>query len=267
VVSWTEGDVQLDGGWVHYHRTGDGRRPPVVLLHGFSDDGLCWRRVAEVLQDTFDVVMIDARNHGDSSTATVDVPDMAADVAAVISTLELDRPAVVGHSIGAAIAAELAGRRPELVSRLVLEDPPWRDAADDSGVTAQQRREGARTYLASLTTMTEQAIRELGHRQHPDWGAVDIADWVVSKQRVRVEAAESLGGPMQPDAIDTLRCPTLLIHGEPARGGLLTADLAERLAAAHDGLTTCSIDGAGHNIRRENFERYVDVLGAYLAPE
>lgn len=266
-MSWVEGDVDVDGGRLHYHRTGDGLQPPIVLLHGFSDNGLCWRRVAEVLEVTFDVVMVDARNHGGSSTGAVDVSDMAADVAAVISTLELDRPAVVGHSIGAAVATELAGRRPELVSRLVLEDPPWRDEFDEPGATEQQRRDGARAYLESLTTMTEDEIRELGHRQHPEWGEVDIADWVISKQQVRVEAAKSLGGSMRPSVIDEVQCPTLLIHGEPTRGGLLTAAVAERLMATNDGVTACSVEHAGHNIRRENFERYVDVLGAYLAGE
>ena len=238
-----------------------------MLLHGFSDNGLCWRRMAEVLDTMFDVVMIDARNHGRSSTGAVSVSDMACDVAAVIAMLDLVRPTVVGHSIGAAIAAELAARHPESVSRLVLEDPPWRDGLDEPGPTAQERREAASTYLEWLTTLSEQEIRELGHRQHPEWDDADRADWVVSKQQVRVEAAMSLGGPMSSEVIDDIRCPTLLIHGEPARGGLLTAAVAERLMATNDEVTACSVEHAGHNIRRENFDRYVEVLGAYLTSE
>ena len=47
-MSWSEGDVDADGLTIHYTRTGDGDQPALVLAHGFSDNGLCWRRVAEV---------------------------------------------------------------------------------------------------------------------------------------------------------------------------------------------------------------------------
>lgn len=262
--AWTEGDIEAAECRVHFHRTGDGGRPPIVLVHGFSDNGLCWSRVALTLAGTFDVVMVDARNHGHSSTADCDLADMAADLAAVITGLDLDRPAVVGHSIGAATAAELAARRPDLVSRLVLEDPPWKEVADDGLAMSQHRRDEARDYLASLDAMTDQEIGELGRRQHPDWEHADMVDWVSAKRQVRVEAAGCLGLSSWQDVIDRIECPTLLIHGDPARGGIVTSDLAERLAAVNGSVTTCSIEESGHNIRRENFARYSEVLVAYL---
>ena len=106
--SWAEGDIEAGNARVHYYRTGLGEQPPVVLAHGFSDNGLCWRRMAQALEADFDVVMVDARNHGRSTTAAVGVSKMADDLAAVVVGLALQRPTVVGHSIGAATAAEMA---------------------------------------------------------------------------------------------------------------------------------------------------------------
>jgi pimeloyl-ACP methyl ester carboxylesterase len=47
-------------------------RPPLVFAHGLSDSGRCWWRVAQAFENDFDLVMIDARNHGQSATATAD---------------------------------------------------------------------------------------------------------------------------------------------------------------------------------------------------
>jgi len=52
---WPEGYVEANGIRLHYWRTGDGSKPAVVMCHGFSDNGLCWRPVAQRLQDAFDI--------------------------------------------------------------------------------------------------------------------------------------------------------------------------------------------------------------------
>lgn len=262
--TWAEGDVDVDGVRIHFYRTGHGDKPSVVLAHGFSDNGLCWRRTAEALESDFDIVMVDARNHGKSSTAAGDVAQMADDIAAVITALALDRPAVVGHSMGAATAADLAMRHPALVSRLVLEDPPWQGDEGQSDRAAERRRSGIRNWLMSLTELDEVAIRNLGREQHPDWDDLDRPDWVASKQQVRPEAADSLGSMSWTHVVDRLACPTVLIHGQPERGGLLTPELVGRLAEMNPLITVSSIEGAGHNIRRENFESFITALGAFL---
>ena len=58
-------DIDAYGTKLHYYRTG-GDKPPLVIVHGLTDDGLCWTPVAEVLADRYDVVMVDTRGHGKS---------------------------------------------------------------------------------------------------------------------------------------------------------------------------------------------------------
>jgi len=65
MAAWQSGDIVVNGLTLHYTRTG-GTKPPVVLAHGFSDDGLCWMPVAEALAADYDIVMVYARGHGRS---------------------------------------------------------------------------------------------------------------------------------------------------------------------------------------------------------
>ncbi|MBA3450836.1 MAG: alpha/beta hydrolase, partial [Chloroflexia bacterium] len=110
---WQSGFVAANGLRLFYTRTG-GDKPPVVLAHGVTDSGLCWSPVAAELAADYDVIMLDARGHGRS-----DVPErgygpeeQADDLAGAIAALGLTRPAVLGHSMGAATALVLAGAHP-----------------------------------------------------------------------------------------------------------------------------------------------------------
>src|ERR671914_455416 len=59
-AGWTDGYVMANGIRIHYWRTG-GNKPPLVLAHGSSDDGLCWTNLAKEFQNDFDIIMFDAR--------------------------------------------------------------------------------------------------------------------------------------------------------------------------------------------------------------
>ena len=62
-MEYQEGNVTIDGIKIHYYRSG-GKKPPMVLLHGATDDGLCWGRTAQELAERYDVIMPDAQGHG-----------------------------------------------------------------------------------------------------------------------------------------------------------------------------------------------------------
>ena len=60
---WVSASVMANGIRVHYTQTGGGL-PPLILLHGITDNGLCWTRVARTLEEEWDLSMPDARGHG-----------------------------------------------------------------------------------------------------------------------------------------------------------------------------------------------------------
>lgn len=268
--TWSAGQFVVDGVELHYERAGCRDRRPLVMAHGLSDSGRCWQRVTDAVGDSFDVVMLDARNHGRSATATATPDALADDVGAVISALALRHPILMGHSVGAHTMALLASREPDLASLLVLEDPPWTAERESVGLTeseTSQRRRDIASWLASLPTMTDADMVELGRTQHPTWPAEDRPAWIESNQQVRVEAADSLDPGAWGPIVDAITCPTLLLHGEAEHGGLVTTEVAARVAARNPHITTDAIAGAGHNIRREQFEQYLDTVSGFLLTE
>ena len=87
--NWQQGDISSNGIRIHYYRTGGVNKPPLILAHGFTDNGLCWTRTAEALMSEFDVVIVDARNHVLSGAGSADVGSLAAHLAALVPWLEL----------------------------------------------------------------------------------------------------------------------------------------------------------------------------------
>jgi pimeloyl-ACP methyl ester carboxylesterase len=267
--SWQSGDVEANGIRLHYARTGVDK-PPLVLVHGITDDGLCWTSVAAELEPSYDVIMVDARGHGES-----DAPehgygpvDQANDLAGVIAGLQLRPPIVLGHSMGAITALALAGLFPEVPRAILLEDPPlaWMDASARAA-TDEQWQAQMRAWITGLKSKTREEIIAGQHAAAPDWSEAELGPWADSKLRVRL----NIFNPDPPSNVDGLallariRCPVLLITADPERGALVTGEDAAALQRMVPQLCLAHIPGAGHSIHREQFARYIDVVCAFLA--
>ena len=102
---------------------GVGSGPPLVILHGLFGSSGNWRGIARELAVTHSVFSVDLRNHGASPWAdSMDYVEMADDVRQLIERLGLDRPTVMGHSMGGKTAMALALRHPKQVGRLIVVD-------------------------------------------------------------------------------------------------------------------------------------------------
>jgi pimeloyl-ACP methyl ester carboxylesterase len=264
--TWQSGDIEVNGLRLHYTRTG-GAKQPVVLAHGFSDDGLCWTPVAEVLEADYDVVMVDARGHGKS-----DAPEQgygsvehASDLAGVITGLGLQRPAVLGHSMGAATTLALAGLYPDIPRAILLEDPPpwWPGAAMPA--LNRERPARPRNWILELKRKTREELIAQARADSPTWSEAELGPWADSKLRVSVNVL-NMGMPVPLDSatIQRIVCPTLLITADPERGAIVTPEAAAALQALLPQVRIAHIAGAGHSIRREQFGRYMDVVKAFL---
>ena len=136
-AGWTDGYVFANGIRIHYWRTGaNTSKPPLVLAHGSSDDGLCWTNLAKEIQDGYDIIMFDARGHGLSDPPTPsDPPDVQVeDLAGLIRELKLERAVLMGHSMGSASVAHFAAKYPDVPRAVILEDPALVRPAASRGV-------------------------------------------------------------------------------------------------------------------------------------
>lgn len=105
--------VRAGGVWLAYRTWGAAQAPALVLLHALGESSSDWAPVAEALAAGWRVHAPDLRGHGASDwTGPYTIEQLAADLAAFLDALGLDRVALGGHSIGGAPAYLLRGTAP-----------------------------------------------------------------------------------------------------------------------------------------------------------
>ena len=119
------GDLNL-----HVVQWGDSGTP-IVCVHGLTGNAFFYQALADALSPRHRVFAYDLRGRGDSDKpeSGYGVPTHAADLAKLVNALGLERPAIMGHSLGAFISLYYAAHYPESISKLVLIDGglplPW----------------------------------------------------------------------------------------------------------------------------------------------
>ena len=268
LAHWSQGNVTVNGVCLHYYRTGEGSGPPLLLAHGFSDDGQCWHRLATDLEANYDIIMPDARGHGMSGRIQPDGRvDLAADLAGVIRALCVGRPIVGGHSMGAMVAAELGARHPDLIRTLILEDPAWHAFQPTPQAPSQGRLPSdVVRWARSLAELSVEEIVSQNRLVHPTWPEPVLRAWCEAKVQLDqgfLSARQTGFVPWQ-DVVQAISCPTLLITADPDKGGIITAALADEVRAMNGNLQVAHIAGTGHHIRFEDYDPYLAAVRAFL---
>jgi pimeloyl-ACP methyl ester carboxylesterase len=118
--------VTIRGLKLHCRRWGEPDAPLLLMLHGYQDESASWQFTVDAFKSDWQVVAPDWRGYGLSEWSGSDsywYPDYLADLDYLLDHFSPERPArIVGHSLGANIAAVYAGLRPERVSQLVNVD-------------------------------------------------------------------------------------------------------------------------------------------------
>ncbi len=266
---WFSGEVIANGIRIHYYRTG-GDKPPLVLSHGATDNGLCWGRLGRALEADYDVIMPDARGHGlsDAPESGYDSDTRAADLAGFIVALGLEKPAVGGHSMGAQTTFYLVANYPGLARCAILEDPVFRPR-DAQTSEADREAWAARMgeTMAKYRAMSREELIAYCRAEHPTWSEEELAPWADAKKQVSsrfagVRPAERLAWW---EVLPRLTLPILLIIGDPDKGGIVTPEVAQEAARLQPNLQVVHLAGAGHNVRREQFDQFVQAVRRFLA--
>jgi pimeloyl-ACP methyl ester carboxylesterase len=233
----------------------DGGALPVLFIHSLAGNGGQWSLQLDHLRRRRRAVALDLRGHGESDPAENDdysIPGLAGDVEATADQLGLRRFVLAGHSLGALVAIEYAGRHPERVAGLLLVDP--------NGDQTRVPREQLEPFLAS--------IREDPHGELDSYfrqlllsGDRDAARWVLEDLRLTHEDAipAALEGAMAHSPLPALERypgPKLSIISE-------MNNLPFSLHRLVPGLPTRLMHGTGHWLmmdRPEDFNHLVDEL-------
>ena len=155
--------AEVNGINLYFETHGAGR--PLVLLHGGLGSGEMFGPVLPQLAEDHQVVTPDLQGHGRTADIDrpIDVRLMADDIAALIEYLGLDRPDIVGYSLGGGVALQTAAKYPVKVGRLVAASANIRPDAIYPDMRAQQRQVNA----AAAEFMKDTPMYQLYQRVAP----------------------------------------------------------------------------------------------------
>jgi N-formylmaleamate deformylase len=242
-------------------------KPPLVLLHGIGSRGSSWWPIIDALADHFHLYQIDLRGHGasDKPEHGYAVEVFAEDLQGVLESLELERPAIMGHSLGGLVTLYWASQHPLAASALVLEDPPLHTLPEilpafDGWI-----------QLASLSP--EQAAAWY-HQEYPDWTLEDCqrraeaitgtALGVFADLRAASAQALEIGDTDRTPILAGVQSPALLLRGNPELGGMATLEDAARFQEFLPHGEVVEITEAGHGLHRDATERFLDIVVPFL---
>jgi pimeloyl-ACP methyl ester carboxylesterase len=155
--------AELNGVNLYFETHGSGR--PLILLHGGLGSGEMFGPILPLLTGRHQVVTVDLQGHGRTADVDrpIDVRLMADDIAAVIDHVGLDRPDVVGYSLGGGVALNTAAKYPTKVGRLVAASANIRPDAIYPEMRAQQGQVNA----AAADFMKDTPMYQLYQRVAP----------------------------------------------------------------------------------------------------
>ncbi|HET8843325.1 MAG TPA: alpha/beta hydrolase [Ktedonobacteraceae bacterium] len=267
---WSQGDLWLDDVRLHYYRTGAGEKPPLVLLHGFSDNGLCWSEVAREWESDFDLILPDARGHGLSSgseSGNYQRRAMAEDAAALIRALNPGPVRLGGHSMGGGVAATVASEWPELVQALMLEDAALlRPYAQPARSQEEIRQRHGWLFEVQAQSLEE---RQAACRKNTGWSEVTVEQWAISKDQLNaaflsIGSVPVVGERSPQEVLASIRCPLLLVTGDSARGAIIPPEQVAQILATQPHARELHIPNAGHCIRYDQPQVYAQHVGEWL---
>lgn len=304
---WSEGYAYANGVRLHYYRAVPAPvKPVIVMVHGVTDNGLCWTTLTWKLQDKYDVYMLDARAHGlsDPFMPGDDRDTMVKDVVEFVGLMKLEKPILMGHSMGGGIVMRVGAEYPDLAKAIVMLDPiglpragagerhagvpggrsggattaPARGAGpgaaahgDPPPTTASDRLSvnmfGSPQRLVAQNNYSFDELVATGRRQFPKWDIVDIQYWALSKKQYH--------GAYSDEARQAMSGP--MATGDalakiPVPALILKADASPEARVADQEMAKVMqkgklvhIDGGGHNLHHDELKRTVEVLTEFLS--
>jgi N-formylmaleamate deformylase len=214
---------------------------------------------------------VDAQGHGFSDPVGKDFSydTHTRQLAGLIKALKLEKPIVMGHSMGGGTAADLAADYPTLPKAVIMEDPPWSTVAPHpkNMEEAKKMHQDFRNMFTDLKKRRIQDIIMESQKMDPAWDDKERLPWATAKKQFDNNVFDHIVVNPHPyeETAAKIRCPALLISAET---GVTNEETAKKVTAAWKAKAPFRwvyIKGAGHNIRREQYDAYMKAVEEFLA--
>jgi len=238
-----------------------GDLPPLLVLPGITSPAITWDFVVAELRDLVRPVVLDLRGRGLSEPGSAyGAGDHAADAAAVVDGLDLDRPILLGHSLGARAAAVLVAGGAVSVRGSVLVDPPLSGARRGPYPTPRE------AFLEQLREGYAGTTGDEVRRFYPAWPRPELllrARWVATCDEAAVTA--SYDAMVEEDFLDWwphVPAPAAMVRG--GASPVVTEAGGAELAAANPGASLHVVEGAGHMVAWDRPAPFLSLLRSIL---
>jgi pimeloyl-ACP methyl ester carboxylesterase len=276
---------------IHFRDWGSADAPPLILVHGLRDHSHSFDDLARGLLDRFHVFALDLRGHGDSETTPYySFGHFVLDLHNLVRALRLQKPVILGHSLGGEVVAHYCGSFPEVAARVIIIEglgPPPLDMNEEvrwtiDGFARIDRALAGHPGLKDLDAayrrlrernprLSENKARELallGTRARED----GTLEWKFDAMLTTM----AITGPFNLDYSMAfwrrIMAPTLIIHGaesgefwhsKPGAPYLAPDDLARRQACFRDH-RFIELAGAGHMVHFDRPRELVTTVRQFL---
>jgi pimeloyl-ACP methyl ester carboxylesterase len=268
-------DVPVVGGTLTVGRTPpEAGQPDIVVLaiHGITSNGMIWRPVAREVASTTQLAVLapDLRGRGDNAALSgpYGLASHVSDMLAVLDHVGAERAILVGHSMGAYVAARIAAEHPERTAGLVLVDGGTHVAqlTEEAAAAAHAFLVGPALVRHALPFVSIQAYLDVW-RQHPafvgawneDVEAYALHDltgrpgafrYVISVEAIETDSHDMLSHPTDLTWVDQVQTPVHLLRAQYGVLGeeqpLIAQDELEQFIARHPAAYVEDVLGVNH---------------------
>lgn len=246
----------------------EGAGPTIVMVHGIGSHGQGWSSVVDNLKADFRCVTFDLRGHGVSpgTGERFGMEELVADLGALCRRLQLDRFHLMGHSLGAMIAASYARLSPDHVHSLALfSTAAFRTVEEKAKIHALVdgiRRNG---LAASIDRLMRRWYTDQFIEANPEFIARRKDHLLCMNQQVLLNVFEIYAEYEMGTWLHEICVPTLIVTGEHDPG--CNPRLNHRIKNAMSNAQLVILQGLKHSILVEGADALADAIRRFLTSE
>jgi pimeloyl-ACP methyl ester carboxylesterase len=234
---------------------------PLVLLHGYPLDHTIWDKVVRLLESDFDLILPDLRGFGQSDqvNSQYTMADMAADIAALLDELGIEKTFIAGHSMGGYVALAFVRNTNERALGLGLISS---QAPGDSPERKQGRYASADEIMQ---TGVDPVAAGMSPKLTPDAQVQAYARDLIAKQQPAglAGALKAMGERLDSTPfIARLNIPVVLVHG--IADELIPVERAREIKAVIKPAYLAELSGVGHMPMMEDPQETAEALKKFL---
>ena len=262
--------ITVNGLRIHYLDWGNAAAQPLILLHGIARMAHAFDHLVPHLAKNFHVIAVDMRGHGDSgwhAEGAYRVEDYTSDIEALIEHLQLRNLVLWGASTGGRVVQMIAGRRPDWVSSVIVEDVgPERPAAISNRRGERMAKEangwaGVDEMLVQIKVENPRAsdailrnLAQQGSKKREDGRIVWKRDPAILKGFVPTELWST---------VRKIKAPIIYVLGGVS--SIVPPETQQELRAALPQSQIVMMPGLGHYPSDEKPEDFLAIVDRFLA--